>query len=56
MCAPTCFHILLNNGAAQGELIDTLYVPAPELTGLALKGRTLYVTEGSTNSLFAIEL
>ncbi|KAG8460177.1 hypothetical protein KFE25_004425 [Diacronema lutheri] len=42
--------------APTGELIDTLYVPAPELTGLALKGRTLYVTEGSTNSLFAIEL
>jgi sugar lactone lactonase YvrE len=41
---------------AQGELLLELHVPAPEITGLAIKGRTLYVTEGSTNSLYAIEL
>mmetsp|Transcript_12825 Transcript_12825/g.30164 ORF Transcript_12825/g.30164 Transcript_12825/m.30164 type:complete len:283 (+) Transcript_12825:2-850(+) len=40
----------------RGELLEELFVPAPEISGLALKGRTLYVTESSTNSLFAIEL
>lgn len=40
----------------RGELLGEYRVPAPEVTGLALKGRTLYVTEGSTSSLYAIEL
>ncbi|KAJ1620211.1 hypothetical protein T492DRAFT_1079439 [Pavlovales sp. CCMP2436] len=43
-------------GGRNGELLEELFVPAPEISGLALKGRTLYVTESSTNSLFAIEL
>lgn len=40
----------------RGELLEELWVPAPEISGLALKGATLYVTEQSTNSLFAIDL
>lgn len=47
---------LSKHGHRQGDLLEELFVPAPEVTGLALKGRTLYVTESSTNSLFAIEL
>jgi sugar lactone lactonase YvrE len=46
----------MSESGAQGELLEEYFIPAPEVTGLALKGRTLYVTEASTNTLYAIEL
>ena len=40
--------------APEGKLLSELAVPAPEVTGVAISGATMFVTEASTGSVYKL--
>ena len=38
----------------EGKLLSELAVPAPEVTGAAISGGTMFVTEASTGSVYKL--
>lgn len=47
-------HVLVLSKA--GKLLNTIMMTGPEISGLAIQGDTLYVTEVSTGSVFKVDL